>query len=169
MQRFLRFLLPLAIYSASLAAQPVVPIDGASPAKHPDARDYYAELTGQDKGNISYVISTLGNNSVFSLMFKQGELEQRGNATGHIHPLRYFNYVLSDDDLRGSFQRMSGRPWREFKEGFSRSFNKAHERNNLSDGIIADFAKDLSLDKERVTQLLRQQNWHRFLDYLHSR
>lgn len=135
---------------------------------HPDARDYFADLSKTDKRNISFTINTLGNTSTLGLLFKRNDLERAGSATGHIHPLRYFKYVLEKESLKRSFQRMDGRAWSEFKSGFSRSFQEADDYNNLSDKVIADFTYGLEVDREEVTRLLRQKSWQSFMQYIHD-
>ena len=138
------------------------------PAPHPDARNYFNKLSDADKGNIRYVISTLSNSSLLSLLTKRGTLQRRGDATGHIHPLRYMLFVLTDRDLREDFRRLDGRPWSDFKDGFSNSFVVAYKRNNIDDKVLKHFCDELKLDLNEVKTYVSDQEWKRFMNFLQS-
>lgn len=137
-------------------------------ALHPDARDYYQELSRSDQDNIYYVIHTLGTNSIFGLMFQQGRLEQVGDRTGDIHPLRYLLYVLTHQELRYDFRNMNSTAWKRFREDFSRNLAIEKERNNMGAEIVLHFSQQLSLDEGEVLQLIENDAWGRLMNRLHS-
>lgn len=129
-------------------------------------RDYFSPLTLQEGNDISYVVSTLGNRSAVGLLFKKGSLEEAGDRIGHVHPLRFFQYVLVNAELKTSFAKIDGIAWKRFVDGMAGSLAKADARNNLSQKVIDDFAKSSQLDVSVVQQFLDKKEWKPFISYI---
>lgn len=133
-----------------------------------EKRNYFAKLTPQEAKDIQYIVSTLGNTSQVGLLFKKKSLEQAGDRLGQVHPLRFFGYVMSNQQLKASFASIHGMAWRNFENGMAGSLQKAFQRNNLNQEIINDFAKSSHLDSKRIEGFVKNKQWKKLIDFVRS-
>lgn len=133
-----------------------------------EKRDYFAKLTPQEAQDIQYIVNTLGNTSQVGLLFKKSSLEQAGDRIGHVHPLRFFGYVMSNPSLKASFAKIHGMAWRNFENGMAGSLQKAYQRSNLNKEIIDDFAKTSHLDPNRVEMFVKGKQWKELVEFVRS-
>jgi hypothetical protein len=129
-------------------------------------RDYFSPMTGQEAQDIRYIITTLGETSTVGLLMKKSTLEQAGNRIGHVHPLKFFGFILSDQRLRRSFGQMKGIAWKNFVNGMAGSFAVADTRRNLSMAMIEDFARAGRLDPAIVNGYIQNRRWKELIHFV---
>lgn len=133
-------------------------------AQSSGVRNYYAALTRQEKTDIRYLITTLGNKSTISLMFYKRSLNQAGERTAHIHPLKFFLFVFTDEHLKRSVKKIKGIPWRRFVEGMGGSFSSASRRDNMKEEYIEDFVNRLRIRKNLIYSSIQNRQWRIFIN-----
>jgi len=168
---FLTFILiaTLTFITTEAAKQPIqhnIAQVREKPAKHtksPGVRNYYAPLTEQEKADIRYLITTLANKSTISLFLYKRSLNQAGERTGHIHPLKFFLFVFTDEQMKRSIKKNWGMPWRRFVEGMGESFSNASKRDNMKEEYIEDFVKKVGIRKSLIYSSIKNRRWKKFI------
>ena len=131
---------------------------------HPDARDYYAPLTEQEKEDISYIITTLANKSTITLMFYKRPLNRAGDRVAHVHPLVFLGFIFSDPELKDAVIRIKGYPWRRYAQGMAGSLESAAMRDNMHEEFIDDFANTVGIDKSLIYPSIQNEEWEQFIN-----
>ncbi|MCP5508624.1 MAG: hypothetical protein H7A37_10080 [Chlamydiales bacterium] len=137
-------------------------------ARSKAVRDYYRELSEQEQNDISYIVDTLGHKPLAKLVFYRGSLEQAGIRLDNVHPLSFFSYIFTNDQLISAIRNMRrrGQIWKSYASGMSESFKEAYERNNISDDMIHDFAAKVGVDVNILKPALVKQQWEEFMNLL---
>jgi len=138
-------------------------------AVHPEARDYNAPLTENEKANIRYIITTLANTSTIGLAFYQKKLQQAGNNVDHVHPLKFLGYIFSDPKLKSDVPRIASMPWNRFANDMGESLGKAYQRENLKPEYIHEFAKQIGVPYESIQSYFQQRQWVSLIQALSGR
>ncbi|ADI38205.1 hypothetical protein [Waddlia chondrophila] len=128
--------------------------------------DYFAKLTPQEAKDIQYIVTTLGNTSAIGLLFKKKSLEQAGARIDDVHPLRFFGYVMTNPQLKASFDKIKGVAWSRFKEGMAGSLEKADSRDHLNAEVIDDFSSESHLDRSKVQAYVDRKQWEALIDFM---
>lgn len=132
---------------------------------HEEARDYSAAVTPVQKKAIGYVIRTLGDKPEASLLIYKGRLEVEGNKADGVHPLRWFEVILTNEKLKASMANLCRRSWifSQFMNGMGHSFDLAVQRGNLTEAQLHDFAEKIGVDVSLLQPSFDQQNWKEFV------
>jgi hypothetical protein len=138
-------------------------------AEENGARDYWQELNQEQRDSTHYLINSLGRKSKLSLLFSRGSLQEAGEVTGDIHPLRFLAYIRQDADLYDAFRAMRGRVWREFVEGYSESFDTAAMRGSLTDDVLQDFSVISEIPLAKLESYVDQHQWGRLMQHFAGR
>ena len=110
------------------------------------SHDYRQEVTHSEREAVTYILDTLANDSMPSLLFSESELQAAGDRTKDVHPLKYFTLIFSDPILRHDFHKMhsrNGMIWSRFEDGMIKNLaSKSHYTHDE----IEDFYGDPFLD-----------------------
>ncbi len=138
------------------------------PDSNDGPREYYVEVTPQEKKEITYIVTTLADKSHAKLLLTQGSLERAGNRVGHVHPLRFMLCIFTDEKLKVGIHNMRKKPfvWDNFISSMGESFQSESLRNNITPDMVRDFAKRLQINPDYLFHHVQQQNWNAFVDAL---
>lgn len=131
-------------------------------------RDYYKPLTEKDKENITYLLNTLGYQSILKITSKKSSIEKIGDQIEPIHPLAFFKYVFSNDELIVTMRNIKGRSWiwKDFIGRILDSLNTEMTIGNLTSGQIQDFLTAVKIDPSLVNTPLQAHDYAGFIDNL---
>lgn len=131
-------------------------------------RDYYKPLTSKDKENITYLLTTLGYQSILKISSKRSSLEKIGDQIEPIHPLQFFKFVFSNDELIVAMRNIKGRAWvwKDFIGRILDSLNTEMSYGNLTAGQIQDFLSVVKIEPSLVNTTIQAHDWNGFVDNL---
>ncbi len=127
-------------------------------------RDFSRPLTLVEEMGINYLITTLSSHSIITLAFYQKSLEREGAKIQQVHPLRFFQYVLTNPKLKGAMRRISSIAWKHFAEGMASNLQKAADRENLTPEMISHFSKETGIAEDVIATELQHHQWYAFLN-----
>lgn len=130
-------------------------------------RVYKQGLSSSDKKNIEHIVLTLGNSSLISLAKSKSELRKKGQEIDHIHPLRFLEYVFSNENLKAAFSNMEKRKWvwSEFFDGMKKRLDEEASNKNVTEHLDS-FAKNLNINIKNLQSLVKEKRWKDFLNAL---
>lgn len=132
-------------------------------------RNYDAPLTKQEKEDISYIITYLSEKSYPTLLWHKFSLEAAGERIDHVHPLRFFICVLTDEELVKGVKKIywnGGKVWSDFVGGIKESLKDEFHRNNLRDDQLIDFAKIVGIESHDLFMDVHERKWTEFVVHL---
>jgi len=131
-------------------------------------RDYYAGVSTSQKQDIRYIVTTLGTNAWYELLKKKSSLEAAGDRIDSVHPLRFFGYIFTDEELKAGIHsiRTNSKVWKKFFNGFSTSLDEETDKKNMTNAFIQDFANTVGIDVNAIQSSLQQRRWVNFVDIL---
>lgn len=138
------------------------------------ARNYDAPLTKQEKSDISYIIKYLSEKPAHTLLWHKFSLEAAGGRIDHVHPLRFFICVLTDEELAEGIKKIyrnrtstsGGWVWNDFVEGIKESLKEEYHRNNLRDDQLTEFAKIVGIESRELFVNVHERKWTEFVVHL---
>lgn len=132
------------------------------------SRDYYKPLSSKDQENITYLLTTLGYQSLLKITGKRSSLEKIGDQIEPIHPLQFFKFVFSNDELIVAMRNIKGRTWiwKDFIGRILDSLNSEMVNGNLTQGQIQDFLSAVKIDPSLVNTPIQARDWNGFVDNL---
>lgn len=131
-------------------------------------RDYFKPLSSKDRENITYLLTTLGYQSILKISGKRSSLEKIGDEIEPIHPLQFFKFVFSNDELIVAMRNIKGRAWvwKDFIGRILDSLNTEMVSGNLTQGQIQDFLSTVKIDPNLVNTPIQAHDWNGFVDNL---
>lgn len=131
-------------------------------------RDYYKPLSSKDKENITYLLNTLGYQSILKISSKRSSLEKIGDQIEPIHPLQFFKFVFSNDELVVAMRNIKSRTWiwKDFIGRILESLNSEMIAGNLTQGQVQDFLSAVNIDPSLVNAPIQARDWNGFVDNL---
>lgn len=132
-------------------------------------RDYFRDPSEADKQNITFIITTLADKSLPRLLKSKGDLSRAGDKVEHVHPLRFLEYVFTDERLKIGIRNMKKRGsliWKEFMGGLNRTMSEEKSHDNLKDEYIERFASRVGIDVGLIYPSLQRENWNDFVNQL---
>lgn len=131
-------------------------------------RVYEISVDIKEKKDIRFIVTTLGNNSLPSIWQQKGALEKAGDRIDHIHPLRFFMCIFTDEELKVGLHNLQGRMWvwNEFFQGMSDSFTTEKKLQNLKPEYIEDFSKTVGIDSSLIYPAINDGRWSDLVDIL---
>ena len=131
-------------------------------------RDYFKPLSSKDKENITYLLTTLGYQSILKISSKRSSLEKVGDQIETIHPLQFFKFVFSNDELIVAMRNIKSRAWiwKDFIGRILESLNMEMTSGNLTESQIQDFLSAVKIDPSLVHTPIQSREWHAFVDNL---
>ena len=135
-------------------------------------RNYNTKLAEGEKSDIRYIVTTLGNVSIPNLIFYKSSLEQAGDRIDHVHPLRFLEYVFTNEELKVGIRNVKSKGswvWGDFLGGLSNSLNEESDYSNMTDTFIRDFAANVKVDVNAIYNLIKQRQWGLLIETLISK
>lgn len=131
-------------------------------------RDYSLELTQSDRNDIRYIITTMADKSLATLLRLKGQLETAGDRIDHVHPLRFLEAIFGDEQLKVAIHniRKRGWVWGDFFKGISTSLGLEYSHNNVTDEMVHDFASIVKISPKEILPSIHSQKWAEFIDIL---
>jgi hypothetical protein len=132
------------------------------------SRNYNTQVTPKEKKDIRFIVKTLSDSTLPSLWTKKKELEKAGDRIDHLHPLKFYTVIFSDEELKVSLMNIRTRSWvwGEFFSGMSEALADEKKANNLTIPQIEDFCNNLGVDKKPIIAALNENRWTDFVDNL---
>lgn len=132
----------------------------------------YAKLTitEADRENIEYIVTTLGENGKLALgMRYRSKLEERGEAVGHVHPLKFFAVIFNPGKpyLKEMMAKVEDDriKWNAFMEKFRISLTRLMEEGKLAT-LIDGFAAEVGHTTADLTPFFQSMDWDGLVRYL---
>lgn len=125
-------------------------------------RDFYGKISDKDRKDIEYIVTSTGNKPVHELLSEKKSLNHAGDRVNHIHPLKFFMIVFSDEKMKVSMHKLQDRSsviLNPFIDGMGESFDQEAKAGNLKDEYIQEMAATLKVDAKVITPIIRANNW----------
>lgn len=139
-------------------------------ATNSKGREYFQQVTKQQKEDFNYIVTTLASDSWASLLFSKSSLKAAGDRLDVIHPLRFVHTLFADEDLKNAVhvirKRSLKKIWKEFFAGIADSFQREAAVDNITKEQIQDFAKSLKIPVNGIQSSLLNQDWSGFMEGL---
>ena len=129
----------------------------------------YEEIpcSDHDKACIREIITTLGENGKFSLLFKQGRLRALGVEIEDLHPLKFLTSIFCYPDLRlymvevfdDYFKRMG------FMDGLEPNMNREAAKGKLNQ-YIEKFAEEINIAPAKIRPYFDNHDWEEMVRVL---
>jgi hypothetical protein len=133
---------------------------------HP--RNYNAEPTNAEKQDIRFIVLTLANRSVLAIAKEKDLVERAGDRIDHLHPLKFLKCIFTDDELKVGIKNIREKSWlwSSFIEGLAVTLETESRIHNVTDEMIVEFSKQLSLQSHDMLQLAQKGAWEKMVDYM---
>jgi hypothetical protein len=116
--------------------------------------------TDEDKALIFELITTLAENSKFTLLMKQSHLKQIGIQINHVHPFRFLGTIFSHPRLKACMRDIFDDYFKRggFMDGLGPSLSREASKGKLSQ-YIEDFAQEVSVFGGALRQIYSNKEW----------
>lgn len=132
------------------------------------ARRYDELPTDQQKKDIAFIVTTLGNASLGTIATSKSALKKAGVRVENVHPWHFLMVVFRDEKLKAALHNLQGRTiwiWSEFFNGLKRGLDEEFARDNLL-RYVDDFAENLQIDSSLLYPSIEARSWKGLLDAL---
>lgn len=131
-------------------------------------RDYFTLVTPEEKGNLSFIVTTLADKPLLSLAMMRTDLEMAGERIEHLHPIRFLHTIFTDEVLKVAIKniRARGWVWNNFINGLKTSFNSENDIGNILEEHVFDLARAVGIDVRLIMSAVKEQQWEKFVDLL---
>ncbi|WP_042280743.1 hypothetical protein [Candidatus Protochlamydia sp. R18] len=158
---------PEGFLSNDLALTIVVSNNDVLIRKSTTNRDYYAEVSKDERKDIDFIVTSLAYESLLSLASLRSDLQDAGKRIDKVHPLNFLKVIFTDEKLKTGVHAIRNRTiWNEFIAGNVTSLNEEFKKNNLKDEYIRDFSRKIGVDFNKITPYIKQKKWKEFVNYL---
>lgn len=147
-----------------------VPLVSLTRAPNGAFRDYQAPLSNADRQDIRYIVTSLANNSMVTILFNRNTIERAGDRIEPVHPLQFLYCVFTDEEMKAGIHNIRGRSliWKDFYAGIRDSLQAESEENNMNQ-FIPDFARRIGLNPSLVHSAIVERRWHDLFDILFTK
>ncbi|MEF9519678.1 hypothetical protein SBV45_02125 [Chlamydia crocodili] len=137
---------------------------------HANFKEYEAQITDQDKRDISFVVDAASEKSSISLAMSQSEIKSALNRIRELHPLALLKLLAENPSLIEGMKKMQSRDWiwNMFMSELSEVFSQAASQGVITEEDIAAFASTLGLDSGTVASIVQGERWPELLDIVIS-
>ena len=127
---------------------------------------YALRLTPDDCYNISKLIKSMADLSLWELLKKSKEMKKLGRKIEPVHPFRFLGYILSNHELKKRMFKIKGShfKWNKFIEGLFNRLSKEADRDNLN-RFIPGFVQMIDRFEMVIEDCVRRHHWAEMLDY----
>lgn len=135
-------------------------------------RDYYASLTQNEKADIHYIITFLGNRSIFVIAANRSTIEAAGERIDRVHPLAFLREIFTNEELKVSIFniRRNSWLWGDFSSGVKTSLDTEAALGNITEDQVKHLVDTIQetclaqnaqayLNPTHLYQLIVQRNW----------
>jgi hypothetical protein len=126
-------------------------------------RDYTKPLSTNERADITFIISNVGNSSLITLAKIKKDIKEAGNRVDHVHPLRFLECIFVDEALKVAVNKIPGRiGWVSdpFFDGLYTSLSEEAAKDNIKEEFIQDFATTVGLsDPNIILPSIKSHNW----------
>jgi hypothetical protein len=131
-------------------------------------RNYSVPVTGAERSDIHYIVTSLADKSLITIAFLKADLEAAGDRIDHIHPLRFLMTVFTEEELKVGIRNIRGRGWvwNQFVGGIKDCLTTESNIGNLKDEYVHHFAKTVEIHPNKILPAIQQRNWDKFIDIL---
>jgi hypothetical protein len=131
-------------------------------------RDYNQDVTEQEKEDLTYIVTTLGNKSLTKIYKEKENLKKAGDRIDHLHPLRFLRTVFTDEELKAAIANIkeSRWVWGEFKKGLFNSLKDETRNKNMNIEFIKDFASSIDIDPALIIPSINESDWDNLITVL---
>lgn len=132
-------------------------------------RNYAIPLTEQDKKDITFIVTTLADKSLVSILAKRGDLNAAGDRINAVHPYRFLGYVFSTEKLKvaaRNIRRRGGLVWKNFSAGVTDTLAEESSKGALTKADFDAFISTIKIDPKVVYPDIQARNWQNFIENL---
>ncbi len=138
---------------------------------HPisQSRDYSTPLTEQEKKDIAFIVTTLADKSLVSILARRGDLNAAGDRINEIHPFHFLGYIFSTEKLKvaaRNIRRRGGIVWKNFSSGVVDTLTEESRKGSLTKADFDAFISTIKIDPMKVYPDFEAKNWQNFLENL---
>ncbi|MFQ5729469.1 MAG: ubiquitin-like domain-containing protein, partial [Waddliaceae bacterium] len=133
---------------------------------YPGYRNYHKSLTPEEKKNLCYILKSLSQKSIPSLLSNKKQIENAGKRIDHVHPLKFLECVFTDEELKAyihNIKKRGGMVWREFMKDFAGTLQAEFDIGNIKDPFLYEFANRVGIDISRIYFLAHACKWEEFV------
>ena len=123
--------------------------------------------TEQDIANIVEIITSIADNSKFSLLLKQSHLKNLGAQINHVHPMKFIAIAVSTPQLKACLMNIFDDYFKRngFMDGLGPSLTREAEKGKL-DAYLKDFCNELGVKAEDILPYIQARDWEGLVRYL---
>lgn len=131
-------------------------------------RNYCVPLSQSNRDDITYVVRTLANKSIATILKSKSALDAAGVRLKPVHPFRFLECIFTDEELKVGIRNIKKRGWiwGDFMGGLVGSLNEESAKNNLPDEFIFDFARTVGIDGNLIINEIHTRQWDRLVEIL---
>lgn len=130
-------------------------------------RDYNRPTEKEESKTIYYIVTTLGNKSIATIIKETSNLKRTRTTLNNLHPLRFAEVIFSNEELKAAVVNLKGRPWwSDFRKGLVDTLAEESKKQNLKLEYIQDFAQKVHIDPNLILPSLQKGKWDEFLNLL---
>jgi len=128
-------------------------------------------LTKDDVENITYIITSLGEQGKLSLLVNKTELQRRGELIQGVHPLKFLTVVFKDNHLKKFCMPEILNDYfkkKNFLDGLGANMTKEAQKGKIQK-YMPDFLGEINLSPKHQNNLLKfveERNWEGFVRYI---
>lgn len=133
-----------------------------------NVKSFQESMTGAEKEDVKYVLSSCANMSTFALAMAQNDIKSALSRIQEVHPLVLLEEIFKNSLLTKDLLKIKSRGWiwNTFHAKLKEALNLVAEKNLLSRDVISTFAKNLNLEEDSMVSLLENKKWDDFLNTL---
>lgn len=136
---------------------------------NPGADIPYKDLvcTEQDRAYIVEIITSIADNSKFSLLLKQTHIKNLGAQVNHVHPLKFLSVSLSSPYMKSCLMMIFDDYFKRngFMDGLAPSLSREADKGKL-DGYLPFFAEEVGMPLEEMQPYIQVRDWEGLVRYL---
>lgn len=140
-------------------------------AKKSQSRSYENAPSSEEKDYITYIVKTLGFESILTINGQKSRLKQRGEKIKKVHPLRFLETIFLDEESKAGMIAIQDRTSfikNNFCDGIIGSLKEENDRKNLLP-YLSDFRKNLGISAKDFIPLensLKENDYKGFVNGL---
>lgn len=130
-------------------------------------RNYYKPLTQKEAEIVHELLTTLAYQNYIKIGTKRTSLTKTGDQIENLHPLKFLQYVFTNDELIVAMRNIRNRMiWSEFIGPVLESLQKEANLGNITSDQVHDLALRVKLDYNLIQAPIHAQNWNGLIDTL---
>lgn len=131
-------------------------------------REYWREVTSEEKKELRYIITTLAKSGWLDLLSKKDSMERAGDKIDHLHPLRFLMAIFTDEEMKDCVHAIRDRTlvWSEFIDPTCKTLEEEANHDNVKKEFVKDFAKRVKVDANLLIPMAQARQWNEIVDTL---